>query len=116
MLKAIHWLFCLSALAAGAVSASPTLVDRANSNGTYAITLKNNCAFQVWPAASQWNRMNFPAAQFPQIDAGQQGLGAGGLAKGASVTIRAPTNWITARVWARTGCVASGNVSQHHCL
>ena len=100
----------LLALQAGVVRSAPALAVRAAS--TYTVTLKNNCAFKVWPAASQWNRGNAAAADFPLVDSSQPGLGADGLAQGASVVIKAPMKWLGARVWARTDCTGSGSVSR----
>lgn len=70
----------------------------AEAAGTTVFTLRNNCTSTIWPATLSGNS--------------GAAIGGGGfeLSPGASVSFPGPAGW-SGRLWARTGCVASGDSS-----
>ncbi|KAH7108524.1 Osmotin, thaumatin-like protein [Auriculariales sp. MPI-PUGE-AT-0066] len=58
-------------------------------------TVKNNCPYTVWPAIFSPPNVN---QQLPNIETGWE------AASGSSRSFQVPDNWISGRIWGRTGC------------
>lgn len=82
----------------------------ATLSAAYSITVVNNCAQQIWPAATQHNFAS--SAAIPQLQTADTGYQ---LAPGSSHVMNIPAGWVGGRIWARTGCDASGNCQVGTC-
>ncbi|KAH7098331.1 Osmotin, thaumatin-like protein [Auriculariales sp. MPI-PUGE-AT-0066] len=64
-------------------------------------TVKNNCAYTVWPAVYTTPS---PQTSYPDVETGWE------AAPGSVRKFNVPENWISGRIWGRTGCDFSTNL------
>lgn len=97
----LHSIIILSLLIATLINVGE---DNAQAQSTHQITIKSNCSDSIWIGANP---------QVQSITLNSQSistLGGWQMNKGDTALVTVPINWISARLWARTGCKFNAQV------